>query len=238
MNEINSIMLSAAKAQTPSPPPLPKRFYKAATHIDGLLLLDGRSAKTPAKHQLHAPLKAADALCAEWNAQTDVLDPKKMPLTRILNSIIDGVENNKHEVIAEILKFAGSDLICYRAQDPEKLVELENNHWNEIITRFKLEFKLAHGIQYVEQPQATLKALEAFIPQEKFALGAVHVLTTLTGSALIALALSAKLILAKEGWLAAHVDEDFQISEWGDDDEAIERRNARFKDYEAAILLL
>jgi chaperone required for assembly of F1-ATPase len=146
------------------------------------------------------------------------------------------------EVKAEIVKFAGSDLICYRADSPDTLVELENTHWNVVFDYFKTmhhaPFILATGISYVKQPASSTAIIESLLPQDPFKLGAIHVITTLTGSSLLAIALSLGVLKPQQAWLAAHVDEDFQITEWGDDDEAIERRAARFNDFQAAVSLL
>ena len=46
-----------------------------------------------------------------------------MPLTRLLNSAIDGVARTMAETRAEIARYAGSDLLCYRAEALETLAE-------------------------------------------------------------------------------------------------------------------
>jgi chaperone required for assembly of F1-ATPase len=238
----NLIAESAAKAQTPQPAPLPKKFYKLATYENGLLL-DGRVAKTPARNPLIAPSQfIGETLAFEWNAQESVINPAKMPLTRLLNSIIDGVLPNPQPTKDEIVKFAGSDLICYRDNSLAEYEALQAAAWDKILlqlrTEIKAEFKTTQAVSFIEQPLVAVKAFETALPQDGFKIGAMNVITTLTGSAFIAFALFKGWLSQDEAWKAAHIDEDFQISKWGQDFEAQERRAFRFKDFEAAVLLL
>src|SRR5579872_3827220 len=119
--------------------PVLRRFYRSVeTTKDGdgfCVQLDGKSVRSPAGHTLLAPSAAlAEAIAAEWRAQDDVIDPATMPLTRLANSIIDGVTERADAVAAEIKKYLASDLICYRATLPQKLVELQAHHWDPIVT--------------------------------------------------------------------------------------------------------
>jgi chaperone required for assembly of F1-ATPase len=232
---------------------LPKRFYKEASAepLDGAfaLLLDGRPAKTPAKNRLAAPtLAAAQDLAAEWARQEELIDPGSMPLTRIANSAIDGVAREMDATAAEIAKYGGSDLICYRAGAPEGLAQTQATSWDPILdfAREKLGARLicAEGVIFVEQPEASrhalLKAVKQIAgdgPGAPFALAALHVMTTLTGSALLALAVAYGELTPEEAWAAAHVDEDFQMKLWGADEEALRRRARRSTEMEAAARL-
>jgi len=232
---------------------LPKRFYKEATaeERDGAfaLLLDGRPAKTPGRNALAAPtLAAAQALAAEWNRQGEFIDPLAMPLTRIVNSAIDGVAREIDATVDEIVKYAGSDLVCYRAGEPEALALAQAAAWDPILAfaREKLgaRFICAEGVTFVEQPESSRRALHEAVAQiarngasAPFALAALHVMTTLTGSALIALAAARGELTTDEAWAAAHVDEDFQMRIWGADEEAAARRARRRTEMEAAAAL-
>lgn len=236
------------RAQRLMRPELPKRFYKsadAAKQEDGFgILLDGRPVRTPAKNVVMVPReRLALALAEEWNAQAEVIDPEKMPLTRLINSAIDGVSREKDAVRAEILKYAASDLLCYRAGGPDRLVERQRVHWDPVLDwmdeRFKAPFKLAEGIVFVEQPAESLDAVAAALePLDVFRLSAASVVTTLTGSALLALALLENRLSVAEAWAAAHVDEDWNVELWGEDEEAAERRARRLKEMEAAARLV
>ena len=224
-------------------PPLPRRFYGAATidESDGgfRVLLDGRPARTPARNTLTAPTHAlAQAIAAEWQAQAETIDPATMPLTRLANSILDGVAAAPEPVAAEIEKYLGSDLLFYRAEGPQGLLERQAQHWDPILdwARETLDarFVLAQGVVYTAQPQAALAKACAIIPRDPWRLGAIHSITTLTGSALIALAMLEGVLTTEDAWQAAHVDEDWNMDQWGRDEIALARRARRLAEFEAA----
>jgi chaperone required for assembly of F1-ATPase len=226
---------------------LRKRFYSEVGISEGdggfQILLDGRPVKTPGRHGLAAPTRTlAQAIADEWRTQGDVIDPFSMPLTRLANTVIDGVASAPREVTAEIAKYLGSDLLVYRAQMPQGLVERQTKHWEPILAWARdalgAPFALAAGVTFVQQPAATLAAATAAIPSDPWELGATHVITTLTGSALIALALARGALSLDEAWAAAHVDEDWNMDQWGRDESALERRAVHFKDMEAAARVL
>jgi len=228
-------------------PQLRRRFYKAvsvAPQEGGYaVLLDGRPVKTPARRTLAAPTQVlAQALADEWEAQQEVVDPAAMPLTRLANSIIDGVADKPDAVKAEVAKFLGSDLVCYRAGSPDGLVERQAQHWNPLIAWARdalgARFVLGEGVIFVTQPEATLTAAARAIPDEPWRLGAVSAITTLTGSALIALALAHGHFSTAEAWAAARVDEDWNMHQWGRDELALERRAAREVEMQAAAKVL
>ncbi len=208
------------------------------------ILLDGKPVRTPAKGLLEVPTRAlAEAIAGEWEAQRERIDPATMPLTRLANSAIDGVRAHQAEVCAEIAKYAASDLLCYRASEPELLARRQAELWDPVLAwgRDALGARLAvaKGIMPVAQPEAAIstvaKALEGF---DAFSLAAVHVMTTLTGSALLALAHARGHLTAEAAWAAAHVDEDWQIGRWGEDAEAVARRRRRWTEMQAASRLL
>jgi chaperone required for assembly of F1-ATPase len=227
----------------------PKRFYKQVAVKDegaggASLLLDGKPVRTPGKAPLILPnLALAEAIAEEWRQQRERIDPATMPLIRLANSVIDGVKGREAAVIGDILGYAGSDLVCYRAEGPEPLVALQAKHWEPVVAFAKSDLgapmRLAAGVVHVAQPRASLdtlkRRLEGFDP---FSLGALHVITGLAGSALLALAVALQHLTLEEAWAAAHVDEDWQISQWGADEEARFRRANRWRDFAAAARLL
>lgn len=227
---------------------LPKRFYACASAEprDGgfALVLDGRGAKTPGKNPLVAPTReAGEALASEWEAQGERIDPATMPLTRILNSAIDGVAAQMAPVAEEIVRYAASDLVCYRAGDPESLVLAEAAAWDPVLVfareRYGARFLLAEGVMFVEQPAEAIASVRTRVLRDTspVALAALNVMTTLSGSALIALAVADARITPAAGWEAAHVDELHQERVWGEDTLATARRAAREREFEAAALL-
>ena len=229
-------------------PSLRKRFYRQAavgSDQDGAIpvLLDGKPVRTPARRLLAAPvLGLAEALAAEWQAQGEHIDPAAMPLTRLANAIIDGVADAPQAVAADIGEYLGSDLLCYRAAEPYGLVARQTELWDPVLAwireRGGARFVLAQGVMHVVQPDEALTAARAMIPTDPWRLGAVHALTTLTGSALLALALAHGRLTADAAWTAANVDEDWNLAQWGDDALARERRNARETEMRAAARVL
>ena len=246
----NSVPENATEAASRAMKPvLRHRFFAEATAAataaaDGYSIrLDGKPVRTPAGQNLAAPsAPLAQAIAAEWQAQRDVIDPATMPLTRLANSIIDGVSERAPAVEAEVRKYLASDLLCYRATSPQKLVERQAHHWDPILAWAKADlgarFLVTDGVVHVAQPNAALAAASAAIPRDAWRLGAVHVATTLTGSALIALALAAGRLSADAAWSAAHVDEDWNIAQWGEDKLAMQRRAFRFAEFAAAAMVL
>jgi len=226
---------------------LPKRFYKEVAVKDGgraSILLEGKPVRTPGKALLTLPSRAlAEAVASEWRAQRERIDPSTMPLTRLANSAIDGVAGREQAVIDDIVRHAASDLLCYRAEGPEALVEAQGKHWDPVLAFAREELKaplvLAEGIVHVAQPEASLTRIRGEMEGlDPFSLAALHVMTALTGSALLALAVLKGRLSPEEAWEAAHVDEDFQISQWGEDAEAATRRENRWRDFAAAARAL
>jgi chaperone required for assembly of F1-ATPase len=224
-----------------------RRFYKIVTVAEApqgfAILLDGRPVRTPARHSLAAPSQGiARSIAAEWQAQGETIDPRLLPLTRLANSIVDGVSVRTAEVAADIAKYIESDLLFYRADAPEGLVNLQAEYWDPILTwttdTFGARFILAEGIKHVRQPEPAIRAARRAIPAEPWSVGALHSVTTLTGSALLALALARGFRQAEEIWTAAHVDEDWNMEQWGSDEIALARRAARRTEFDAAALVL
>jgi chaperone required for assembly of F1-ATPase len=226
-----------------------KRFYESTTvgEVDGgfALLLDGRGARTPAKNRLVAPSRAiAEWIAAEWAEQGAVINPAAMPVTRLANSALDGVARKLPETRADIARYAGADLVCYRAAAPEALAALQAEAFDPVLAwaeeALGARFILGAGVMHVAQPEPALaavrNAVDAF--QSPFAVAALHGLTSLSGSVLLALAVARGALGAPDAWRAAHVDEDFQIRQWGDDAEAMARRAARWAEFEAAARVI
>jgi chaperone required for assembly of F1-ATPase len=237
-------MEAARRAMRPN---LRQRFYDAAAsqpEAGGYaVLLDGKVVRTPLRQALILPNQAlADAVAAEWQDQQTVIDPARMPLTRLANSIIDGVTASANAVAAEVEKYLGSDLLFYRAEGPERLVARQQELWDPIVawarTALGARFELVEGVIHVAQPLQSIKAAAAAIPRDPWRLGAVHSLTTLTGSALIALALAHKAVSPDAAWTAAHVDEDWNMELWGHDTLALARRAQQLSEMNAAATVL
>jgi chaperone required for assembly of F1-ATPase len=237
------------RAQIQMRAPLPKRFYKAVSVAPGegghVVHLDGRPVRTPAKSILTLPTQAAARLVAdEFDAQAESIDPVTMPVMRLVNTAIDGVANEPDAVLEDILRFASSDLLCYRADTPETLVSRQNAAWDPVLDwasqTLGARFNLAEGVMHVDQPRDAIAAIGHHLrPRaEPLRLAAMHLMTSLTGSALLAVAVEVGALEPDAAWTAAHVDEDWQIEQWGHDAEAIARRANRRRDFDAAVRLL
>jgi chaperone required for assembly of F1-ATPase len=230
--------------------PIPKRFYKLATAepaaTPGLwrIALDGRSAKTPGKAALELPNRAlAEAIAAEWQAQDEFINPAFMRITTMAFTTIDGVAGREAPVRAEIIAYASNDLTCYRTTSPERLAALQAAAWDPVLAWAERElgakFATTTSLSHVPQNSAAIAAIASQLDTcTAFELTPIHVMMTLTGSALLALAVHRRHLTADAAWAAAHVDEHWQIAQWGEDEEAKVRTANRWRDMSAAAQML
>lgn len=225
---------------------LPKRFYKAVSIEPdaGLhrILLDGKPVRTPGRNLLAVrTLKSACALEAEWAGQGEFVDPMTMPVTRLANAAIDGVSQTIDAVKDEIAAYAGTDLICYWAGEPQRLDERQRTAWMPVLdwveTRLGIRPVATIGVMAVPQKPELVAAVRAALPDDSLRLAAMHQLTSITGSALLALALVEGHLTPDAVWNAANIDEDWNAELWGADSEAKERRTYRRGEFNAAVLL-
>lgn len=229
---------------------LPKRFYKTVgvekREDDRFAVtLDDRAVNTPARNALELPSRASALLLAkEFDEQEIEINPATMPITRLVNTAIDGVAANPEPVFEDVLRFASSDLLCYRADSPERLVQLQSEAWDPILDWARethgAHFILGEGVVHVEQPREAINAMAVALKRHErpIALTALHSMTSLTGSAILALAAADRAFSPEFVWNAAHVDEDWNIAQWGEDYEAARRRKQRWQEMQAACKLL
>ncbi len=218
--------------------PQMKRFYKTVSvellEEGGYMIqLDGRPIKTPMKQTLGVKsFSLAKAIAKEWDDQKDEIDLEGMLFTKLSHTTLDRVRALSQDIIDEILSFAGSDLLCYRAAEPQSLVMREQERWDPFLlwfeTSYNIQMKTVSGIVHEEQnPQDLRKIADLLGGLDDFSLTAVHNITSLTGSALLALSLILGDWTSGEVWAAAFIDEDYQMERWGGDDEVIRRREMR-----------
>lgn len=233
------------RAQIQMKRPLPKRFYKDVTVAEGetgyAIHLDGRPVKTPAKNPLVAPTAAlADLMRTEWDAQAEVVDPNTMPVTKLVNTAIDGVATDPQAVFEDILRFSSSDLLCYRADTPDELVARQTERWDPLIdwaaNDLGARFTLIEGIMPQDQPCEATAAFAVALRKydTPIELACLHTVTTLAGSAILALAFAEGRLTADEAWSLAHLDEDWTEEHWGVDAEGAQRRAKRYDELQAA----
>ncbi|MGE5503647.1 MAG: ATP12 family chaperone protein [Actinomycetota bacterium] len=225
-----------------------KRFYKDATVVaaaDGFAVrLDGKPIKTPAGHPLAVPAAAlAEEIAGEWRAQDAEVRPETMPLTQLASTALDRVGPERTAILAQLLGYGGTDLLCYRATDPADLVERQKEAWQPLLdwAARELDAPLAvtQGVLAVDQPPETLAALARHLDgYDTWRLTALQAATAATGSLVLGLALVQGRLSAADAFARAQVDETFQIEKWGDDAEAADRRAALARDVTAAERLL
>jgi chaperone required for assembly of F1-ATPase len=227
--------------------PRRKRFYAKAGVVEApggfAITLDDKPIRAPSGRQVVVPVREiADAIVAEWEAQKETINPLTMPMTRFANSVVDAVVDRVDAVTEDIAKYLGSDLLFYRAGHPEGLVAREAEHWDPLLfwaaDALGARFILAEGIVHVRQPDSAVAAARAALPTDPWSVAALHVVTTLTGSALLALALERGVLDSDQVWAAAYVDEDWNSEKWGVDEEVAARRAARLVDFNAAARIL
>lgn len=234
------------RAQIQMQKPLPKRFYTEVSVIEGegghAVHLDGRPVKTPAKALLAVPTgRLAELLRDEWANQVEVIDPRTMPVTRLVNTAIDGVSVEAQAVFEDILRFSSGDMLCYRAESPENLVLRQQQQWDPILdwiaNQHGARFELIEGIMPKEQPREATAAFSSALRKydTPIELAVLHTVTTLTGSAILALAFAEGHLAAEDVWLLAHLEEDWTSEHWGEDAEAQNRREKRHAEFQAAV---
>ena len=211
-----------------------KRFYKDAGVTetpDGFgVALDGKPVRTPAKQPLTVPTRAlAEAIAQEWLAQGETVNPKRLPLTRLASIALDLVAPRRDAVVAELAKYAGTDLVCYRAERPPELAARQHTAWQPLIdwvtARFDAPLTVTSSILPVAQSATSLKALEAAIATyDTHRLAALHLATAACGSLVAALALIEGRIDAEAAFAAAELDESYEIERWGEDAQQTRRR--------------
>ncbi|RMC37331.1 ATP12 family chaperone protein [Paracoccus alkanivorans] len=207
-----------------------RRFWKVADTRPAdegwEVALDGRPVRTPGKQPLILPTSAlAQAVAAEWDAQAEVIDPHSMPLTRAANSAIEKIRPQFAEVAAMLAEYGGTDLLCYRAGQPEELVRMQAEGWDPLVdwaaTALQAPLRITHGVIPVPQSRDSLARLRAEIDRlDSFAMMALHDLVTLPGSLVLGLAVLHGRLDAQEAHRLSRIDETWQASQWGQDAEA------------------
>ena len=224
-----------------------KRFWTDVTvtemeHGFGLAL-DGRSIKTPLKVPLVVPTRAfADRIAEEWRAVGETIDPTKMPFTRAANASIDKLTKQKDEVVAMLGEYGGSDLVCYRATHPEGLIAQQAEAWDPLVDwaakQFGARLNVTAGVLPIAQPSAPVAAMQNRLAEmTEYELAGAHDLVAISGSLVIALAVIDGPLTPETAWHSSRIDESWQISEWGADDEAEALADVKRADFERAALI-
>jgi chaperone required for assembly of F1-ATPase len=209
-----------------------RRFWDSASPVPATagfgIALDGRSVKTPAKRPLVVPSRPlARAIADEWEAQTEVIDPNTMPLTRIANSAIDTAAPQHGEVAGIVAAYGESDLLCYRAEGPAELAARQAAGWDPLLDwaarTLDAPLKVGTGVMFLAQPEPSLRALSGRVHAlDAFDLAPCHDLVALSGSLVIGLAVLAGRHPVDTLWELSRIDETWQAEQWGHDADAAE----------------
>ncbi|MBV1918690.1 MAG: molecular chaperone [Sphingomonadaceae bacterium] len=222
-----------------------KRFYKNVTteQDDGgwRIALDGRGVKTPARNPQVVPTKVlAGAMAEEWARQGETIDPSAFQLRDLADYAIDAVRETRDALVAELAAYADTDTLCYRGDEGDALHERQLEVWEPLLLaaeqRWDVHFERIGGIIHRPQPKATLTQMAAVLgAQDNFTLAALHMLTSLSASLIIALTAIEPGADAQALWAAASLEEDWQAELWGSDAEAAQTRQARFEAFQFAM---
>lgn len=209
-----------------------KRFWTdvSVAEADGgfRVMLDERGVNTPGKLPLVLPTRAmADSVAREWAAQDGIIDPLSMPTTRSANSALERVAPQLAEVAEMLLGYGETDLLCYRADGPAELTQRQADAWDPLLAwaadTYGARLEPRTGVMWVSQPTESIQIFDRSLSAvDPFPMTALHDLVTLTGSLVLGLAISNKRVSAKEAWRLSRIDEDWQIEQWGADEEAAE----------------
>lgn len=226
-----------------------KRFYSFVESNEEetgySILLDGEHLRTPSRKKLIVPtFDYAQALCEEWKVQGEEIDIRSLYLTKLTNSIVDGVAYSMDETRKDIASYIHTDLLCYRVESPEELSSLQRSLWGSIQQQCESNFNIhiftTNSLIKITQSAACVNEFLSYLNklQDPFTLGAFHILTTISGSLILAICLKEKKISLDKAWEAAHLDEIYQEKKWGIDEEALERRKVRYKEFSTAYRIL
>jgi chaperone required for assembly of F1-ATPase len=225
-----------------------KRFYKTVSVAPAAggfaVLLDGKPVKTPARNALVLPTeRLAEAVAAEWQGQGDEVTAATMPLLRLANTVIDGIAANREQVIDAILRFGENDLLCYRAHQPPELASRQRAGWDPVLEwvrrKHGAQMTVAEGLTHVDQTPEALAALRrALEGHDAFTLGGLHVVASITGSTVLALAVAAGEIPGVHAFALSRIDEIYQAEKWGEDVEAVKRTAALAHELDKAVELI
>ena len=194
--------------------------------------LDGRALHTPGQSVLLTTVNAlADAVAAEWDAQQEANDPASMPLTKLLNTTVDRIAPRRTEIVSELLQFVATDTLCYRAESPESLVERQSMIWQPVLDWFAATYGIVlstgPGLMPVGQSTESVTHMDQVLSsRDDLALTAIQASAALTGSLVLALALVDQRLSGAEVFAIAQLDETWQMEQWGEDSEAIDRRSS------------
>ncbi|EME70930.1 F1-ATPase chaperone protein [Paramagnetospirillum caucaseum] len=225
-----------------------KRFYKdSSVEVrDGgfAILLDGKAVKTPGARLLCVPSpRLAEAIAGEWRGQEEQIRPSTMPLTQLASTALDRVGPERAHITQQLMNYAGTDLLCYRAEIPADLAARQGAAWQPLLDwaaqTLDAPLVTTTGLSAVAQPTGALAALQRHLESyDDWRLTGLQSATAAMGSLILGLALAEGRLDAEAAFQASQTDETYQIEQWGEDWEAADRRAELKADIEAASRFL
>lgn len=225
-----------------------KRFWDgtSASQVEGgfAILLDQRPLKTPLKNPVIVPTAAfAEKIAHEWAAVDGKIQKHQMPFTRFAEAALDAAASEHAEIVDNLTGYGETDLLCYRAETPIELITRQAENWDSLLDwaahELAAPLNKTQGIMAINQPRSSIQKLRECVENfDLFQLTAFYDLVKISGSLVIALAVSRNHIDAATGWQRSRVDDVWQIEQWGSDDEAKNLAESRQRDFENADLAL
>jgi len=221
-----------------------KRFWQTVSVAEAeggfAVQLDSRRVMTPGKLPLIVPSRAmAEAVAAEWDAQEDEIRPLTMPVTRAANSAIERVRPQHAAVVTNLAAYGETDLTCHRADAPAALAARQAQAWDPLLDwaaeTLGARLHPTVGVLPIAQPPGSLDALKATVAKfDPFQLTGLYDLVTLSGSVILGLAVAHRHVDPETGWAASRIDEDWQIEQWGADEEAAQAAEVKRAQFHSA----
>ena len=207
------------------------------SEVGFLVTLDDQPIITPAKNTLLLPSSSlANRVANEWKEQNNEIIPAEMPFTRLSNSAIDKVSSQFKEVADILSEFGETDLFYYRASSPAELVEKQKIAWDPFLdwvnTSMNVRINVSSGVMFIDQDDDEMVKLKAPIyNMTPFQLAGFHEIVTISGSLIGAYAFVEKAFTADQVWSASRIDEEWQIEQWGSDEEATATSGKKYHDF-------
>jgi chaperone required for assembly of F1-ATPase len=221
-----------------------KRFWDIATvqwtEHGHMILLDGKPMRLPGGSSLvvRSP-DLAGAIAGEWQAaggeKGGEMSFADTPLTRLAGTALERIAPNPTITVDAVARYGETDLLCYRADTPQALVQRQHQQWQPWLDWAALTYdaplRVTTGVGYVRQHHDSIAALRrAVATLDVNVLAGLGIAVPALGSLVLGLALAAGEMDAGTAFSLSALDELFQAEQWGDDDEAVGRRTSLLAD--------
>ena len=208
------------------------------------IMLDERILQTPLKRELVLPnLNLTQEIVKEWDQVSKNINTESMIFYGLISTSLDKIIDNKNLYIDDILDYIDTDLICYRAENPKELVELQKNKWDPIILLIEkyigTKVHVFEGVLHKKQHYTVHDRLNNLINQfDIFEISALHRITNITGSIFLSLCVLKKDISKNEIFELSFLDELWQEKNWGFDEENSQKRKEISIELNRSIIFL